>query len=297
MLLLNMKLTEYPMIIFAGALYTIALKYFVLPSKVILTGTEGIASSLSYYFDNYNLFIVLYLIFQLFLLTFAFFKVGKTFAINSLLVIVTVVILLAILPELVFAQPESNNERIILVIFGGILAGTAKTIAFKNRGSTGDEDILGAYFSMKYLKPVGAISVISGVVSTSFGLILEILKSGAFENAVNTLMYTCLYIFISNEVLNNQYKKFQTTLLTIITMEHKKIGQIISNTFSHRTFTIQPSNGGHSGNTFWIVNAIITREELPELLSVINKECLDVFYYYQDLEGISKKYFISPIGT
>jgi hypothetical protein len=41
------------MTIGAGALYAIALKYFVLPSKVILTGTEGIASALSYYFDSF----------------------------------------------------------------------------------------------------------------------------------------------------------------------------------------------------------------------------------------------------
>ena len=290
------KITEYGMILFAGVLYAIAIKYFVLPSKVILTGTEGIASSLSYYFENYNLFIILYSIFQLALIIFAFFNVGKTFAINSLIIIISVVILLAILPELVFAQPESQNERIILVIFGGLLAGTAKTLAFKNRGSTGDEDIIGAFFSMKYLKPVGAISVISGTVSTLFGLSLEIIKYGAIENAVNTLMYTCIYIFVSTEVLNNQYKKFQTTLLSIITTDYNKIGDIVSKTFKHRTYTVQPSNGGHSGNSFWLVKVIITREELPTLLSAINEEFVDVFYYYQDLEGISKKYFISPIG-
>ena len=55
---------DYAMTIGAGALYAIALKYFVLPSKVILTGTEGIATALSYYFDSYWLFIILYLIFQ-----------------------------------------------------------------------------------------------------------------------------------------------------------------------------------------------------------------------------------------
>ena len=57
-------LPDYSMIWIAGVLYAMALKYFVLPSKVILTGTEGIASALSYYFDSYPLFIGLYLIFQ-----------------------------------------------------------------------------------------------------------------------------------------------------------------------------------------------------------------------------------------
>src|SRR5690606_28269648 len=129
---------DYSLILLARLLYAIALKYFVLPSKVILTGTEGIATALSYYFESYWLFIVLYAVFQMGLLTFAFARVSRVFAQRSLLVVGTVVFALVALPELQFAQPESHNERIILVLFGGILAGVAKALAFQNRGSTGD---------------------------------------------------------------------------------------------------------------------------------------------------------------
>jgi uncharacterized membrane-anchored protein YitT (DUF2179 family) len=290
------KITDYSLIIFAGFLYALALKYFVLPSKVILTGTEGIASSLSYYFDSYRLFILLYMIFQTILLIFAFFKVSKIFALRSFIVVTTVVLVLSVLPDFSFAQPEPQNERIILVIFGGLLAGVAKAISFKHRGSTGDEDILGAYLAMKYLKPVGAISVIAAIISTSFGLGLNFLKNGNFEIAVNTLMYTSIYIFVSAETLNNLYRKFQTTLLTIVTSDHVTIGKTIKNTYAHRTFTVQSGNGGHSGNSFFLVKTIITKEELPALLHQINESGTGSFYYYHDLEGISKHYYITPIG-
>ena len=43
----------------AGLLYAIALKYFVLPAGIILTGTEGVAAAISYYFENPTIFIVL----------------------------------------------------------------------------------------------------------------------------------------------------------------------------------------------------------------------------------------------
>jgi len=65
-------------LLFAGLVYAAALKYFVLPSKVILTGSEGIAAALSYYFESYTLFIGLYVVFQLALLSFAWLKVGRT---------------------------------------------------------------------------------------------------------------------------------------------------------------------------------------------------------------------------
>ena len=57
------RMIDYTAIIGAGLLYAIALKYFVLPSKVILTGTEGIAAALSYYFESEFLFIGLYFVF------------------------------------------------------------------------------------------------------------------------------------------------------------------------------------------------------------------------------------------
>lgn len=287
---------DYTMTMGAGALYAIALKYLVLPSRVILTGTEGIASALSYYFDSYWLFIALYLTFQIILVIFAFARVSKVFASRSLIVVATVALSLAFLPELRFAHPEPQNERIILVLFGGLLAGVAKAIAFRHRGSTGDEDILGAYFAMKYLKPVGSIAVFAAIGSTTFGLIMDFMKTGDFEAAVNTLMYTCIYIFASAETLNNLYRKFKITMVAIITRKYKTVGKAITMTFDHRTYTVQQGLGGRSGESFGMVQTIITHEELPQLLDAIEHADPDCFYYHHDIEGVSRRYYIAPIG-
>ncbi|YCM46066.1 YitT family protein [Verrucomicrobiaceae bacterium 227] len=285
---------DYSLILLAGFLYAIALKYFVLPSKVILTGTEGIATALSYYFESYWLFIALYVVFQAVLLTFAFMRVSKVFALRSLVVVATVVIALVALPELRFAQPEPQNERIILVIFGGILAGVAKAMAFRNRGSTGDEDILGAYFAIKYLKPVGSIAVFASIVSTGFGLAMDFMKNGDFESVINTLMYTCIYIFVSAETLNNLYRKFKIIMLVIITRKQEAVGTTITSTTAHRTYTLHSATGGHSREPFDIVRTIITHEELPQMIAAIQNADSGCFYYYHDVEGISSRYYISP---
>lgn len=287
---------DYSLLLLAGIMYSIALKYFVLPSKVILTGTEGIATALSYYFESYWLFIGLYLLFQSALLIFAFARVGRVFARRSLLVVGTVVVGLAVLPELQFAQPEPQNERIILVLFGGLLAGVAKALAFTHRGSTGDEDILGAYFAAKYLKPVGSIAIFAAIGSTAFGLLMDLMKNGQVESVVNTLMYTCIYIFASTETLNNLYRKFKITMLAIVTRHEKEVGAAITTTSTHRTFTMDQGIGGHSGNTFVVVRTIITHEELPQVIAAMKAADPDCFYYYHDIEGISGSYYIQPIG-
>jgi uncharacterized membrane-anchored protein YitT (DUF2179 family) len=83
---------HYLMMLAAGLLYAISLKYFVLPSRVILTGTEGIASALSYYFESYELFIVLYAIFHLGLIGFSLKTISRPFATRTFVVVITVAI-------------------------------------------------------------------------------------------------------------------------------------------------------------------------------------------------------------
>ncbi|WPJ95701.1 YitT family protein [Coraliomargarita algicola] len=289
-------LTDYSILVLAGVLYAVALKYFVLPSKVILTGTEGIATALSYYYDSYWLFIMLYMVFQAGLLTFAFARVSRVFALRSLVVVAVVVLALAFLPELSFADPDPSNERIILVLFGGLLAGVAKAMAFTHRGSTGDEDILGAYFASKYLKPVGSIAIFAAMLSTAFGLNMDLIKNGEFESVVNTLMYTCIYIFASAETLNNLYKKFKITMLAIITNELKPVGEAITKASAHRTYTVHQGQGGHRGEDCHIVRTIITHEELPQMVAAIQAADPSCFYYHHDIEGISGRYYIAPIA-
>lgn len=280
----------------AGLLYAAALKYFVLPSRIILTGTEGIAAATSYYFKNDSLFVILYLLFQAVLLVFAWVGINRAFAWRTMVVVGTVILALMWLPDLQVADPDPSNERIILVIFGGLLAGYAKSVAFKHSGSTGDEDVLGAYFAIKYLKPVGFISIIAASVSTAYGLALEWMSGTGVEGLINTLMYTSIYIFASAETLNSLYKRFKITMLTIVTTKDDEVSQAISMASEHRTCTIEDCEGGRSHSPFKMVRTILTQEELPDVLTHITAVDESCFYFYHDVEGVSQRYYITPIG-
>lgn len=281
--------------IFAGIMYACAIKYFIFPAQVIMTGTEGISIATAYFFDNQNIFIWMYLAFQSLLIAFAFKKIGFRFAFRTMLVIATVVGVLSILPEYQFADPEPKNERIILVIFGGILAGLAKAIAFRYSSSTGDEDIPAAYFSMKYLKPVGSIAVVAAVISTVFGMALAFIKTHQIEPIVNTLMYTAIYIFMASETLNNFYRKFKLVLVNVVTQVPDRIGSDVRAVLPHRTFTQEDGIGGHSKANVKIMRMIVTQEELPDIVMTIEKTDPNAFFFYNNIEGVAKHYYISPI--
>jgi uncharacterized membrane-anchored protein YitT (DUF2179 family) len=278
----------------AGLLYAIALKYFVFPAKVILTGFEGIAAALSYFFHSPSLFLILYGISQAILVAFAYKKISRTFALRTALTTGMVLVVLPFLPEMKMA--DSQQERLILVLFGGILSGLAKAMALRLRGSTGDEDVLGAWFAMKYLKPVGTIAVISAAISCAFGLVMEYFTYKQIEPVINTLMYTSIFIFTGAETLNNFFKKFKLVMITAFGKDPDTIGKTITTAAPHRTFTIQRGIGGYSSEPLHLVRTIVTHEELPEILDALERDCPDTFHFHHDIEGISRSYHIKPIG-
>ena len=280
----------------AGLVYACALKYFVFPAKVILTGFEGLAAATAYFFGNEWLFLLIYAVAQTILIGFAFAKISRTFAFRTMLTVGAVIAGLWFLPALEFASPEPQNERILLVLFGGILAGLAKAASLRLRGSTGDEDILAAYFAMKYLKPVGTIAIIAAIVSTAYGLSLDFIRTGLIEPVINTLMYTSIYIFIAAETLNNFFRKFKLVVLTAVTKDTKELGDAILEAAPHRTFTIQKASGGYSSQPMELVRTIVTHEELPGILDAIKRRTPEALWYHHDIEGISSQYHIKPIG-
>ena len=99
------------------------------------------------------------------------------------------------------------------------------------------------------------------------------------------------------ETLNNLYKKFQITMAVLITKNQDRLANAITKAFEHRTFTVQPGTGGHSKENYSMIQTVITKEELPALIAVIEKNDPACFYYYYDIEGTSKKYYITPIGS
>ncbi|MGE9269775.1 MAG: YitT family protein, partial [Verrucomicrobiales bacterium] len=225
-----------------------------------------------------------------------FIKISRTFAVRTALTVATVITALVFLPEMEFASPEPQNERIILVLFGGILAGVAKAMALRLRGSVGDEDILAAWFAMKYLKPVGRIGIAAGAISTTYGVTLELIRTGNIEHAINTLMYTAIFIFASAETLNNFFRKFKLVVLTAFGKDYKAIGDSILKAAPHRTYTVQHAIGGFSEEPVQLVRTIVTHEELPHVLDTLQANCSDTFWFHHDIEGISNRYHIEPIG-
>ncbi|ADK81128.1 YitT family protein [Sediminispirochaeta smaragdinae] len=283
------------LVLFSGIIYAVAIKYFIMPSKVIMTGSEGIALATSYFYSSERLFVLLYAIFQTALIIFSFVKIGWIFSTKTILTILTIIVLLLILPDIKVASPEPENERLLLVLFGAIIAGIGKVVSFLNRGSTGDEDIVSVYFSEKLRKPVGKISIFAGVISTVYGLILNFVNSHDISIVANTLIYTVIYIFVGAFTVNTIYKRYRYSNIMINSENPEEVIKIIKSILPERTYTRISGTGGYSSKERTLISIIVTQEELPQIIRSIEQMEGNYFLYHSEIDGIKGRFTYSKI--
>ncbi len=281
---------EYLLPVLTGFLYAVAIKYFIRPTSIIMTGTEGISLATSYYVKSEITFVAMYFACQLLLLIFSFIKIGFKFSLKTLITVISVSGFILILPMIKFGSPEPENERLVLVVFGAIIAGLAKAISFKNRGSVGDEDIIAVYISEKLRKPVGKTIILSGIISTAYGLSLAYIQSGSITYVANTLIYTTIFVFVSSETVNSIYKRFKYSEIIINVENTEAVSNVIKNTLPERSFTISEVTGGFSGEMRKQISLILSQEELPVLLNVLNEIGEKYFIHYNQVDGVAGRF-------
>ncbi|MCB9644970.1 MAG: DUF2179 domain-containing protein, partial [Myxococcales bacterium] len=85
-------------------------------------------------------------------------------------------------------------------------------------------------------------------------------------------------------------------LMTAITKIPDQVGQSLTSVSRHRTYTLDEGQGGHSKERYWVLRTLVTHEELPEIIQAIEESDPSSFYFYHDIEGTSRKYYIEPIS-
>lgn len=291
------KSIKSPLILlFSGLIYAVALKYFVIPTHIIVTGTEGISLSISYFVEKYWVFVALYAVFQTLLIGFSMMKLGMKFTVRTIWVVTSIILLLVVLPHIQIAKPESENEKLILVIFGGLLAGLAKAIALRQGGSVGDEDIVSAYFAQRYAIPIGRVVAVAGVISTFFGLGLIFFKTHQIPSVINTLMYAAVYIFVCRETLDSLFRHFDLCRIVIITQSPQEFIDIIDHFSERRTYTLQWVSGGYSKVEHAMLTVLVTASELPKLVRQFKDRNTKGFIYHHNVDGVIGDYYYDPIA-
>ena len=309
--------------LFTAVFYAFAFYCFITPAvenhatiegSSIITGGVGGVTQVFYLLirifggqiDQLVLQSICYFAFNIPILTFAYFKVGKRFAILSLINVALSSIFIQLFGGNFFGlhfdftlakevATALQGQHLTRVLFGGVCIGCASALAFKNEISCGGIDVFSYYFSLRKSTSVGKYATaINSCIIVAFSILTIILNKGqyAYIGFLN-FMYGILYLFVVMLVvdfINNRNKKVQIQIITSIDgLEHVLIAN-----FPHST-TIVKGMGGYSHADKNILYMIVSSNEVKKVINLVRKVDPHSFITVTALIQAYGNFYIKPI--
>jgi len=253
-----------------AAFIAIGINLFLLPNKMTTGGASGIATVL-YYTFNIPMGVTTILI-NIPLFVFAILKLGKSFAVKTIIS----TSLLSIFLDMFEVNEIANNinlDLIISCILGGITTGIGLSLTFKAGASSGGSDLLAnIIYKMTKKESVSQILLIIEVVIIS--TVIFVFKD------INLGLYSIIAMIISTKVIDVIFEGiYYTKVATIITDSKDEIVDRILNELK-RGATVSEAKGAHTNNTKHVITCIISRTQISKIKQIVREEDEDAIMYF-----------------
>lgn len=171
---------------------------------------------------------------------------------------------------------EMNLTFLILLncTIGAIFVAIGISLIWKAGGSTGGTDIIVYYYTTKYKKSIGNISVLVNIISgiifvTIFNFLRPNVTQGEYPYPIVFGLRefsTFLYIFIVGQTINILYPKYKKVTLLIIPSDiHKVIAYFRLINYWH-SYRIIKFRSGFTGNISYKIETTVLLLESKELI-------------------------------
>ena len=241
---------------------------------------------------------ICYFAFNIPILTFAYFKIGKKFAILSLVNVGLSSLFISLFDNVdVMAKIAEvlADQHITRVLFGGICVGIASATAFKGEISCGGIDVFSYYFSLRKSTSVGKYATaFNSIIITTFSILTICANNGEnVEIGILNFMFGIVYLFVTMLVvdfINTRNKKVQVQIIT----SFDGITSILIANFPHST-TIVNAKGGYSHAQKYIVYMVVSSNEVRRVISLVRKIDAHSFITVTSLVQAYGNFYIKPI--
>ncbi|BFH61518.1 YitT family protein [Paenibacillus azoreducens] len=241
----------------AGAiLMAVALEVFLVPNSIIDGGITGISIVLSE-ITSIPLGIFLFII-NLPFLFLGYKQIGKTFAISTLYGIVV----MSVTTQLLHDVSPFTNEKILAVLFGGLILGLGVGLVIRFGGSLDGTEIVAILLSKKTRIPVGQLIMIMNVF---------IFIIAGFVFGWDSAMYSIFTYYMASKIMDIVVEGLnESKSVTIISSEYEEISETIQARLG-RTTTFIYARGGYSREDTQMIYCVVTRLELAKLKAVVQE--------------------------
>ena len=183
----------------------------------------------------------------------SFKAIGKKFTLNTSMIIVVSSILTDFVPSVPITQ-----DILLISIFGGLINGTAVSLALIGGSSTGGTDFIAVYFAEKKNKDVwNYILMGNGVVLAMAGILF------GWDKA----LYSIIFQFTSTQTIHLLYQAYNKVTLFIVTDNPKAVYEAIYQVTNHSA-TEFSATGMYSNEGRKMIYSVVSSTEAKVLIQL-----------------------------
>lgn len=196
--------------------------------------------------------------------------IGKKFTSYTVLMIV----LNSFLVDLIPVTPITYDPLLVSV-FGGILNGTAISIALFGKASSGGTDFIAVYLSSRLHKPSW---------NFVFGINVVILTTAGFLFGFEAAMYSIIFQFVSTQTINTLHRKDQKATMFIVTRHGAMLEQKIMECTRHG-ITHLAVQGCYLKEDKDMLYTVLGEDEVKEVTALVHSLDPGSIYQHYQIRG------------
>jgi uncharacterized membrane-anchored protein YitT (DUF2179 family) len=262
--------------LFGVGITVVALKGFMIPNNFL----DGGVTAASILFNGvFKVQISVWLIIlNLPFLYIGYLKIGKTFAVQSLIAI----LLLSLL--MVFIQvPVFTNDKFLIALFGGFLVGLGIGLVIRGGGIIDGLEVIALYSQKKSAFSASEIILVINSL---------VILGAAFKFGIEAAMYSILVYFVAIKTSDYVVDGIEEFIsLSIISKDQETIKSLIVNDFG-KAITIYKGERGYLPGSFDIkhdcdiVVTVVTRLEIQRIKNAVSDIDPEAFFFVQSIKEV-----------
>ena len=177
------------------------------------------------------------------------------------------------------------DDRLLNIIFGGLLYGMQAVIALKANASTGGTDFIALYISNKKNKSIFSyVFIFNACLLIIFGMMF------GWENAG----YSILFQFISTKTIDTFYNRYARMTLQITTSKPDAVIQCLIKNYRHGLSRVD-GIGGYSGRNISLIHVVVSSYEVGEMVALMRTVDPHVIVTVMKTENFYGGFYLKPI--
>ena len=257
-----------------SVLYALSVNIFTAPNQIAPGGVTGVATLLNYAF---HLPIgTMILVINLPLLIAAWYKCGAAFTVRTLIV---TVLSSTIIDGTARFLPPFRGDKILVALFGGVLAGAGLGLIYLRGATTGGSEVVARLLERRLRHiPIGRlILLVDAVVVAASALVYKQLES---------VLYAMVLIFVSTSIMDAiVYGGDTGRMLLVMSRKEELLCRKILEEMG-RGVTLLNATGAYTGEDKRVLLCAVRRSEMYQLRTLVQDCDPDAFLIVVSTEEV-----------